>query len=260
MLPFNAVTATRHGLVCYHRLDQYVGQSLDRYGEFSAIETGFLCALIGPGSTVIDGGANLGALTLPLAKRVGQYGQVYAIEPQRLTFQALCGTLALNSIPNVVALNVALGRTASSLTIPELDLTQPQNVGGLNIQGHEHGRPVPVLPIDALGLTSCSLIKLDLEGMERDAIAGAQTLIRKTQPILYVEADRAEQRDGLIADLKALGYRLWYHKPPLYNPGNWRGVRENIFGDLVSLNIFAVPGHDPRTDFDDPSLGLEAIR
>lgn len=246
MIPFNALTHTRHGAMLYHRLDTYIGGSIDRYGEFSPDESDFLCSLVGPGSIVLDGGANIGALTIPLARAVGPLGKVVAIEPQRLTYQALCGNAALNSLRNVEALRVALGRAPGQLLVPELDLLQPNNVGGLELGRHTQGEKVPVVRIDDLGLPGLTLLKLDIEGAERSALAGAKRTIKQFQPMLYVEADRDEHRAGLVADLRALHYRLFWHTPPLFRRHNWRGTEANAFGDIVSINILAVPAHDQR--------------
>lgn len=250
MIPFNLSVPTRYGPMIIHRLDEYVGQSLDRYGEFSKEETDFLLALTGPGSVVVDGGANLGALTIPLAKRVGTYGLVYAIEPQRLTYQALCGNVALNSLPNVVTLHAALGRAPDTIRVPDLDPTHPNNFGGFSLRDTKHeGRKVPVMRIDDLNLPGCTLLKLDLEGMERDALAGAKRTIRDHQPLIYLESDRLDQREGLLQDLKQQGYRCWLHRPPLFSLDNWRNDSVNCWPEgLVSINLLAVPEHD-RRDF-----------
>lgn len=245
-IPFNATTPTRDGLMLYHRLDQYVGRSLDAYGEFSGEEADFLCRLVGPGSVVVDGGANIGALTVPFAKAVGTIGTVIAIEPQRLTFQALCANVALNSLANVRTIHAAIGKQSGTIPIPSLDLTTTQNVGGFGVQGYEQGEPTRLLTMDELRLPGVSLIKLDLEGMERDALAGARLTIQHCAPMLYVEADRVEQRDALIADLKGFGYRLYWHLPPLFRANNFRHARQNCFGDIVSVNILALPPHDAR--------------
>lgn len=253
MIPFNVTAGTRWGTMVFHRLDAYVGRSLDLYGEFSPEETDFLCALVGPGSVVLDGGANIGALTVPLARVVGPYGRVIAVEPQRLTFQALCANVALNSLSNVTTLHAALGKAAGALTIPPLDLTQPQNVGGFSVKGHASGETVRTLAIDDLRLPGLTLLKLDLEGMERDALAGARETIRLCQPVLYVENDREEHRDALIADCKALGYRLYWHTTPLYRRANFRGEAQNVFPGIHSINMLGLPPHDAR------EFGLEAV-
>lgn len=248
MIPYNATVHTRHGTMIYHRFDQYIGGSIDRYGEFSPDESDFLCSLVGPGSIVLDGGANIGALTLPLARAVGPLGKVLAVEPQEQTYYALCGNVSLNSLNNVKALRVALGRAPGHLKVPALDLLQPNNVGGLELGKFTVGEQVPVVRIDDLGLPGLTLLKLDIEGGERAALAGAKRVIKQYQPVLYIEADRDEQTPGLVKDLRALGYQLFWHTPPLYRRHNWRGTEANAFGDIVSVNILGLPAHD-RRDF-----------
>ena len=256
MIPYNSVTHTRHGSMVYHRLDQYIGRSIDLLGEFSPDECDFLCQLVGPGSIVLDGGANIGALTIALARVAGPLGKVFAIEPQEQTYYALCGNVALNSLGNVKALRVALGRAPGQLLVPALDLLKPNNVGGLELGKHTRGEKVPVVRIDDLGLPGLTLLKLDIEGGERAALAGAKRTIKRFSPILYLEADRDEQRPGLIADLRGLGYRLFWHTPPLYRRNNWRQTEANPFGDIVSINILALPAHDHR-DFGLPPVEVD---
>lgn len=246
MVPFNHLASTRHGLMLYHRMSQYIGSSIDRYGEFSPDEVDFLTALVGPGSVVLDGGANIGALTIPFAKAVGLSGTVVAVEPQRLTYQALCANIALNSLPNVFAMHAALGAMAGSITVPRIDLLSPNNEGGLGLGQHSDGEKVPVIRIDDIALPGVTLIKLDLEGMERAALSGARKTIKAHQPILYVENDREEQSANLIRDLKALRYRLFWHRPPLYRRDNFRNTSENVFGPLLSINMLCLPAHDTR--------------
>lgn len=247
MIPFNHLASTRHGFLLYHRMSQYIGSSIDRYGEFSPDEVDFLTSLVGPGSVVLDGGANIGALTIPLAKAVGLSGTVVAVEPQRLTFQALCANVALNSLSNVYTMHAALGAMAGSVVVPRIDLlSQGVNEGGLGLGQHTEGERVPVVRIDDIALPGVTLLKLDLEGMERAAISGARKTIKAHQPILYVENDREAQSANLIRDLKALRYRLFWHTPPLYRRDNFRNTPENVFGKLISINMLCLPEHDTR--------------
>jgi ubiquinone/menaquinone biosynthesis C-methylase UbiE len=60
----------------------YIGKCFELYGQYSESEISVMRAFLGEGSTVIDVGANIGDLTIPLAKIVGSSGRVYAIESQ----------------------------------------------------------------------------------------------------------------------------------------------------------------------------------
>src|SRR5215831_9039445 len=81
-------TDTRYGRMAYYSGDGYIGRSLELYGEYSPGEIELMRKLIKPGWTVVNGGANIGALAVPLASLVPE-GKVYAFEPQPEHFQIL---------------------------------------------------------------------------------------------------------------------------------------------------------------------------
>jgi FkbM family methyltransferase len=236
----------RYGPMLYLVTDQYIGQSLDRYGEFSNGEADLFRQLVQPGWTILDIGANLGAHTVLLAQAAGPHGVVHAFEPQRLLFQILCANVALNSLHNVHTHQVAAGREAGTIQVPVLDSAAVQNFGGLSLGSYTEGDRVPVIPIDALQLSACHLIKADVEGMEGDVIAGAVQTIRRCRPALYLENDRPEKSAALIEHILSLGYRLYWHLPPLFNPQNHFGAAENIFGRIVSINMLALHASVPQ--------------
>ena len=71
--------------------------------------------------------------------------------------------------------------------------------------GHAKGESVPVLTLDSLELSACQLIKLDVEGMEAEARAGAKRTIERHRPILYVENDRKDRSEALLGALVERG-------------------------------------------------------
>ena len=40
--------------------------------------------------------------------------------------------------------------------------------------------------------------------------------------------------------IRELGYKLYWHRPPLFNPGNYFENRENIFGSVISANMLCI--------------------
>ena len=61
-----------------------------------------------------------------------------------------------------------------------------------------HGEAVPVVTLDGLSLPACHLLKIDVEGMEREVPAGGRELIERCRPVIYLENDRAENSAELI--------------------------------------------------------------
>jgi FkbM family methyltransferase len=237
---FNRLARTRHGPLIYNRHDTYIGKSLAELGEFSEGEIDFFQHSVRPGATVVEAGANIGAHTVKLARLAGEAGLVHAIEPQRIVFQTLAANVALNSLTNVHCHQAAVGDKPGWAVVPTMDYGQPNNFGGLAIGSGSEGKRVPVITIDSLQLSRCDLIKIDVEGMELAAIHGAAETIRQYRPILYVENDREEKSPPLIEALFALGYKLYWHLPRYYTPGNYYGNKHNSFGNLASVNMICV--------------------
>jgi FkbM family methyltransferase len=231
----------RHGLFMYNVNDVYIGGALDFYGEFSELEATLFAQLVKPGMTVLDVGANIGAHTVGLAKAVTPTGAVIAFEPQRVIYQMLCGNAALNGLENVSALMAALGKAQGSITVPPMNYHQRNNFGGVSLGNFSAGEVVPLLTLDSFNLTRCDFIKLDIEGMEQEALEGATQTLARCQPILYVENDRPEKSEALIRFLLGVGYRLFWHMPPLFNPDNFLGQSENRYPTLASINMLCIP-------------------
>ena len=238
--------ATRHGLMLYHPKDAYVGRSFDLYGEFSEGEVVLFRQLVQPGAVVLDIGANIGAHTLHFAAAVAPGGAVIAYEPQRVIHQMLCANLALNGITNVRALLAGAGRERGIAQVPVLDYAAANNFGGISLGMGGPSETVDIIPVDALGLLRCDLLKIDVEGMEGEVLAGATATIARFRPVLYVENDRREKSAALIDRLLSFDYELFWHLAPLFNPQNFFGHAENVFKGIVSINVLGVPREAKR--------------
>ena len=109
------------------------------------------------------------------------------------------------------------------------------------------------MTIDSLALPRLRLLKVDVEGMEHGVITGARATIERLRPAVYVENDRAEHSRALISLLFGIGYRLWWHITPLFNPKNFFANPQDIFGEVVSFNMLGFPRMDA------PSLAFPEI-
>jgi FkbM family methyltransferase len=237
--------ACKHGPMMFFANDTHIGRSLDVYGESSEPEIELFRQYLRPGMVAVDVGANIGTHTVCFAQAVGPSGRVFAFEPQRVLHQILCGNLALNGCRTVVAEHKALGARAGSVLVPWLDYAREGNFGGLELGAWTDGEPVPVLTLDSYELKACHLIKVDVEGMERDVLEGASATIARHQPVLYVENNKPERSRALIQWLLVNHYRPYWHLPPMFNPKNHFGESENVFGITISANMLCVPKSRP---------------
>lgn len=228
-----ALKPTKYGLMAYNPNDIYVGKSLDQLGEYCPGELELMTRMLQPGACVIDAGANLGALTVPLAKHVGPSGYVVAIEPQPNCFYTLCANIVLNDLNNVRAVHaVAVGPDADTSEpewIPMLDPSQAQNFAAYSIDmwgDHRKqltGMPVRRLRLSELGLSRMDLIKLDIEGMEQEVLADLANCKQfiESRPVLYVENNQEGKQVPLLEYIIGLGYKCFWHLPFLYTEKNY---------------------------------------
>lgn len=240
--PFVKQLTTRHGPMLGLPGDRYITRALEVYGELSPAELGMLLQMIRPGMTVVEVGANIGAHTVPMARACAP-GKLYAFEPQRRIFQILCANLVLNGVDNVVALPEGCAAEAGTATIPPLDYGQVGNFGGVSLQAEgQAGEPVRIVRLDDLALPALGLLKVDVEGLELEVLAGAQETIRRLRPLIYIENDRREHQRSLVSVLHHLGYDLYWHLPPLVAKDNFNGVTEQVFeANIVSINMLCTP-------------------
>jgi FkbM family methyltransferase len=225
----------------YNSRDIWIGRSLNTYGEYSEAEVELFKRVIKPGMVVMDVGANIGAHTVPFARLVTQSGLVVALEPERHNYNTLCGNMAINNLRHVFCFQYAAGPEAGTINVPELDFEHTVNFGGVELnmgatpQSHY---PVNLAKIDDIGVPGLDFIKIDVEGMEKDALAGATERLKEYKPYLYIEDDRAEKSAELRDFIRSQGYKIYLHYPPFFNPLNFYDIPQNIFNDTVSLNLF----------------------
>jgi FkbM family methyltransferase len=244
----------RHGRIRFYRADTIIGRSLAEYGEWSEEEVAICLACLRPGDTVVEAGANVGAHTVPLARHLGSSGRIHSFEPQAGLMDVLRQNVAINGLSNVVLHHAAVGSEQGAIVVPAVDYGRPGNFGGLAI-GAGTGTEVPLVTVDSLGLEQVRLLKADVEGMEGAILEGARETIARCRPVLYLENDRPETAEVLIRMLLTDGYRVWWHTPPLFNPGNVNRNTLNIFPRVVSKNILCIPAEQ-----DAIVIGLPEVR
>ncbi|WP_421658515.1 FkbM family methyltransferase [Leptothermofonsia sp. ETS-13] len=228
--PLSIFKKCRHGLLLYYPSTP-MGKALELYGEWLEGEVDLFRSLLRPGDTVVEVGAAIGAHTLIFARLVGEAGKVVAIAPQRLLFQALCANLAINGIAHTHCYQAILGDTLGWI---------PVTFSGVDLPGQPDpcvGEKIPMITLDQLELAQCRLLKIGVEEVTLRALQRASTTIQQHQPVLYFESLHQEVSPDLIFTLNSLGYDLYWHHPPLYNPKNFFHNPENIFGAAKAFNI-----------------------
>ncbi len=237
----NQIKSCKYGVMVFLSSDNTIGKALDLYGEFAEESNLLMQQLVGEGDTIVDVGANVGTVTACMVQRVGTAGRVYAIEPQRLIFQNLCATIALNGWTNVYTIQAAVGETLGSIALPRINYAQADNFGAISLTSDVGSDRVNLISIDSLNLDRCNLIKIDVEGMEFEVLKGAFSTIEQHQPSLYFEAKTGMGTQNSIQLLQELGYHLYWHFAYFFRANNYRNYSKNVFGFSGDINILAIP-------------------
>ena len=150
-----------------------------------------------PGAVVVDGGAHYGTYTLALASIVGPAGLVLAYEPARHACSVLKGNLALNRLGNVRVIRAALGSEPGMATL-QLHGDPSRSSLGSRRAGTVASEQVRVCRLDDSVREHTdrpvSLLKLDVEGAEPLALAGARGILERDRPTLLFEYQPAAVR------------------------------------------------------------------
>lgn len=168
-----------------------------------------------PGQVVYDLGANLGYLTLLVAREVGAAGRVFAFEPVPANLERLREHLAINDLASRV--EVVAGAVAARsgpirfLTGPSPGTGRTRGSYGRQFVDTESFTTTGIALDDfvyARGQPTPDLVKMDIEGGEGPALAGMERVLREARPIVLVEIHGPESARAVWNALTGTGYRL----------------------------------------------------
>lgn len=153
-------------------------------------------AAVRRGSTAVDGGAYTGLFTIAAAQ---EGSLVQSFEPNPAAFERLRQNVALNGVEGPCELHeVAL---ADEVGQGRMVQRNSPLTSAARMEWEKRGS-VDVFPLD-FALCECatvSAIKLDVEGGELAALAGARITVERCRPLLIVEV-LSERAQGDVEDL-----------------------------------------------------------
>ena len=249
----------KHGVFSFCHFDKYIGLSLREYGEFSEIELSLMSKFIMKDDVVFDIGSNIGAFTVPFAKKVGELGQVYAFEPQKVIYDLLQDNVNKNKLKNVKIFNVGMGKKKEELELNEIDYSKVGNFGGVsfkydsspftkNIKNKKYKVKITNLN-EFMEIEKCNFMKIDVELMELDILTGGKNFLKKFRPILWIENHQFYPNE-INKFLLENDYNAYWAYSNMFNESNYFINDNNYFGELATLNTLAIPKEDYRFSMD----------
>jgi FkbM family methyltransferase len=151
------------------------------------------------GDVIVDVGAGRGEDTVAFSRGVGDTGRVIAIEAHPLSFSILKKFCELNQLTNVTPLHLALLDKPGTVRVRESESTWMENTVQCN--GDLEGLEVRAGTLDDLceqnGITKIDFLKMNIEGAERQALAGMVRVFPQIRQICVACHDfRADSGHG----------------------------------------------------------------
>ncbi len=231
------LVSTNHGSMLVNRHDYRtvpggaygVGYQLLENSAFDHEEVDIALQLIesrrknfGDGVMAIDCGANIGVHTIEWARAMYGWGNVIAFEAQERVFYALAGNLAINNCFNARAIWAAVGAEEGTIRVPVPNYLAPASFGSLEIKPSTSNEfigqhidysdaktlPTQMRSIDSFALARLDFVKIDIEGMEMDALMGARETIARCRPQLLIEKIKSNEQQ-IVDFVQERGYTVF---------------------------------------------------
>jgi len=166
-----------------------------------------------PGETWLDLGAHYGYMSLALCRYVGKAGRVFAFEPFLNTAGHLSATRQANRLSQLTIVPLALANNRE-ITVVNAQICKAMAQPLATPSESAWVEPIHCVALDSLWNGLCgaddtiSGIKMDVEGMEGQALQGMISLLRKHTPKLVVEVhkSRGVAFEALAPVLREAGY------------------------------------------------------
>jgi FkbM family methyltransferase len=213
------VTGAYGSKFCLPNLVETIGFEIFINGIYEKETHDFLMGRIPPGAVVLDLGANIGSIIIPICRRRPDV-TVICVEASPWVFGYLEKNIRLNGLSNVETVNRAILDTDDQ----EIDFFAPAEKfgkGSLTPHYSKQSIRVATIKIDTLleqrKIRQVGLIKIDIQGLEYYAFKGAGRLLSSPDaPDILFEFEDWAERDatGLHAGsaqelLKEYGYTIY---------------------------------------------------
>ncbi|ANP46829.1 FkbM family methyltransferase [Candidatus Viadribacter manganicus] len=177
--------------------------------------------LVGPGSVIVDVGANFGLYALSAALYARLQGRVFAFEPAPGAFALLERNIADNALGSIVtakqlAVAASVGR-AEFYIGDDVSFSSLHRTTRLDADVTSVDVEIVTLDVALSHIASIDLLKIDVEGGEGEVLSGARELLRRSRaPIVQLEYSHKNLDDArraafaeTMAVLASDGFRIY---------------------------------------------------
>lgn len=231
----------------------YLEWSLFFYGGYEFFISKLFERFVQSGAVVADIGANVGIHALKLGSIVGPRGAVYAFEPHPEVFSKLMENIKLNKLSCIKPVQAGLAEKSGEFILQGFDKNSSNQgtsfliTGSVDDKNHNENKyRVKVLRFDDWAesekLERLDFIKIDVEGVDVEVLAGAIATISKFKPTIIFEycqkTDVIKNQIQKFRDIKiqldGFGYKFYLIKHDYLVDFSEAQLRGNVRILLVS--------------------------
>lgn len=176
----------------------------------------FLRRHLGNGD-IVTGGAFIGDFFPALCENLAPKARLHSFEPVPVSFVAAQETMRLNGLGNVALHRVAVGAEEATVTLQIARPSGKKIAAGEKIvtdmeADDQRAISVPLVTIDSLVPKSrkVSLLHLDVEGFEQNALAGSARILNDHAPLVVLESGKAWRNRAFSETLNRLAPKAGY--------------------------------------------------
>jgi FkbM family methyltransferase len=213
-------------LICDSLDKRHMFLEVLNFGDYESAELRMIKRFLKKDSVVLDIGANVGWYAVNLSKSVPQ-GEIIAFEPIPKTYGYLVKNITLNGLSNIKTYNIGLAEKAGYFNF----FYNRKYTGAASLMNIINQPDVVLVKcrveklddfFKKLKIEKVDFIKCDVEGAEKFVIEGGLGVIKKNNPVIFMELLRkwsakfGYHPNSIIDTLKNLGYGCYLiHKAKL---------------------------------------------
>jgi FkbM family methyltransferase len=176
----------------------------------------FAIEYVRPGMQIWDVGANLGIFSVAAAHLSGKSGAVCAFEPDTWLVELLRRSARMQP-DSSAPIEIVPVAVASSVSLRKFEIANRSRAtnhlagyGTTQTGGTRESQTVPCVSLDWMLAVrgTPDVVKIDVEGAEREVLEGATTVFRDVRPVVHIEVETAQQ-EFVTSFFQRHGYELF---------------------------------------------------
>ncbi len=198
---------------------------------------------VGEGDHVLDIGANIGVMTVHMARWV-KTGKVFSFEPVPENYAIIQKLVKHYHLHNVRLFPFALGNRngEAKMVMPEMSNVRFHGLSHLVREDEDAGKfyLVPMKKLDDVSeiqQLAVKAIKIDVENAELEVLKGAEKLLESQKPVVYCELWDNKIREETLGFMKTKGYRCFYFQRDNFKEYHPDCIKQNFFFVHNELNV-----------------------